>query len=100
MKIKQCNEFYYRVEVDDNIQLICQKFNTSKENILRNNNNLALYAGEWVIIKQNEFKTHIVKPMETLSSICKIYNVDKEKLKTDNNLETEKLYIGQCIKIY
>ena len=74
MEIKQSKQFYYRVQDDDTITNICQKFNTCKENITRNNPTLNLYAGEWILIKGNEFKTHYVKPMETIFDISIKYN--------------------------
>lgn len=100
MEIKQCKQFYYRVQKNDTMQNICEKLNTCKENIIRNNPTLDLYTGEWVIIKRNEFKTHYVKPMENLEIIAKTYKMTKEKILTDNNLQTEKLFIGQMLKIY
>ena len=36
MKIEMCDQFYYRVQDED----IYNIFNTSKENILRNNKNI------------------------------------------------------------
>ena len=100
MEIKQCNQFYYRVQNGDDFANIYSRFNTSKDNIIRNNNDLDLYVGEWIIIKTNEFKTHIVKPTEKLTDIAFKYNIDIEKLKLDNNLKIEKLFIGQMLKIY
>jgi len=100
MAIKQCKQFYYRVQNGDDFLNICSRFNTSKENIIRNNNDLDLYVGELIIIKTNEFKTHIVKPTEKLIDIATKYDIDIEKLKLDNNLQTEKLFIGQMLKIY
>ena len=100
MEIKQCKQFYYRVQNGDDFFNICSRFNTSKDNIIRNNNGLDLYVGEWIIIKENKFKTHIVKPTEKLIDIATKYNVNNEKLKNDNNLKTEKLFIGQMLKIF
>ena len=98
MKVELCEEFYYKIK-DENINLI-EEFNTSKENVLRNNNKIKLYVGEWVKIKVNDFQTHYVKPAETLYEIAKKYNVEVETLKENNNLLTDKLFIGQCIRIY
>jgi LysM repeat protein len=100
MGIKQCKQFYYRVQEGDDFSNICNKFNTSKENIIRNNASLDLYIGEWILIKTNEFKMHYVKPAEKLIDIALKYDIDIEKLKHDNNLDNDKLYIGQMIKIY
>lgn len=100
MDIKQSKRFYYRVKPNETMQEIMKKFNTCKSNILRNNSDLELYAGEWVIICENEFKIHCVKPIETIDSIAKLYNMEKEKIIKDNNLLTTKLFIGQQLKIF
>lgn len=94
-----CKIFYYRVLDGDNLPEICQKFNTSKENILRNNTEIPLYAGEWIKIKVNDFVEHFVKPTETLNIIAQNFCTTKEKLIADNNLQMEKLFIGQKLKI-
>lgn len=96
MKIEMCDQFYYRVQDED----IYNIFNTSKENILRNNKNIKFYHGEWIKIKLNNFQTHIVKPMETIKLIAKQYNIDEQELQSWNNLKTEKLFIGQILKIH
>lgn len=100
MEIKQSKNFYYRICDGDTMLNICQRFNTCKFNILRNNPSLDLYVGEWIVIKSNEFKTHFVKPMETLLDIATRYRTSKEKITNDNDLKTEKLFIGQRLKIY
>lgn len=100
MEIKLPKEFDYRVMRGDSVESICEKFNTCKENILRNNPNLSLYAGEWIRIKVNDFVMHIVKPTETINDIARFHGVLKEKIINDNALSSEKLFIGQALKIY
>lgn len=100
MEIKQVKQFYYRVQPNDNLKNLIEKFNTSKDNIIRNNPQIDLYAGEVVLIKENEFNTHIVKPMQTLETVAKIYNITADKIIKDNALQTNKLYIGQQLKIF
>ena len=98
MKIEMCDEFLYRV---NDVKLdITDEFNTCKENILRNNSDLKFYNGEWVKIKVNNFITHHVKPAQTLTEIAKDYSVDLNKIKADNNLVADKLFIGQILRIY
>lgn len=99
MNIEMEKAFYYRVQVGDKFESLIQKFNTCKDNILRNNPDIPLYAGEWIFIKQNEFIMHCVKPMETLEFIAKKYKTTIEKIKIDNELKSDKLFIGQHIKI-
>ena len=95
MKIKMCNTFYYRVEDE----ALLKQFNTSSENILRNNN-LNFYRGEMVRITLNDYKIHTVLPMETIKSICEKYGITEELLKIKNDLKSDKLFIGQQLKIY
>ncbi len=97
MKIKMCEEFYYRAKEKD--EDVYNKFNSSKEKVLRNNENIKIYAGEWIKIKQNDFITHFVKPVETIEQIARIYNTSAEQIIKDNNLEVSKLFIGQKLKI-
>lgn len=95
MKIKMCNTFYYRVEDE----CFLKKFNTCSSNVLRNNN-INFYPGEMVKITLNDYKIHTVSPMETIRSICEKYGITEELLKIKNNLTSEKLFIGQQLKIY
>ena len=98
MKLELCDEFFYRVN-DENLD-IHKLFNTCKENILRNNEKFKLYSGEWIKIKVNNFITHRVKPTETLGVVADIYGVDINKIKQNNNLKSDKLFIGQSLKIF
>lgn len=100
MDIVLAKEFLYRVKTGDTIKDLCIRYNTNKTNIIRNNDSIELYPGEWIKIKVNDYLSHFVKPMETLSKIAKQYDVSIEKLKSDNNLIETRLYIGQLIKIY
>lgn len=99
MKVSLNKEFYYRVTQQDDFYSICKYFNTSKENIERNNHTIPLYAGEWVKIKVNDYISHIVKPAETLQQISLQYNISIQSIIDYNNLLSDKLYIGQILKI-
>lgn len=99
MEIKLSDRFMYRIKPGDDYVSLCERFNTSKENIKRNNINIPLYAGEWVEINVNDYLTHIVKPTEKLIDIAEKHCTTIAKIMTDNNLETERLFIGQQLKI-
>ena len=99
MEIEPLKKFVYRIEQKDTFTTICERFKTSKENILRNNPEIDLYAGELVEITVNDFLTHIVKPTETLSEIANIYGLMEDTIKQQNHLCSEKLFIGQILKI-
>jgi len=46
-----------------------------------------------------DFKTHVVEGKETLTRICKLYNVNKTTLLKANNLRKSKLTKGQRLRI-
>jgi len=95
MKIEMCDEFFYRIK-DKNLY---QSFNTCKDNVLRNNQNINFYSGEWVKIKINDYITHRVKPAETISEIAKNYSISEDEIIEFNKLKSKKLFIGQMLKI-
>ena len=97
MKLKLCDEFYYRIESCD--LKIEKMFDSCKENIERSNDDISKYEGEWVKISLNKYKTHFVKPAETLSTIAKIYSISEQKIIEDNLLNEKSLFIGQRLKI-
>ena len=98
MKVEMCDNFFYRIT--DEKEDVFSSLNTCKENVLRNNKNLSFYCGEWIKVKVNNYKTHIVKPAQTLQDISEIYGMEIDKIKSDNNLNTNSLFIGQILKIY
>ncbi len=100
MKLKLANSFYYQIKKEDDFNALIFKFNSCKQNVLRNNDALSFFAGEWVKVTVNDYITHIVKPAESLNDIAKLYNKEKQKLILDNNLTCEHLFIGQNLKIY
>jgi len=93
-------QFIYRVQDNDTLASICLKFNTSLENITRNNKDIPLFAGEFIEIKINDYVQHVVKPTETLVKIAQNYNTTENEIINKNCLETDKVYIGQKLKIY
>ena len=98
MKIEMCDEFFYRIN-NSSLNLF-NEFNTSQENVLRNNNKIKIYNGEWVKIKVNDFVVHHVKPMQTLSDVAREHSMEIDKIIQDNNLKSNRLFIGQMLKIY
>lgn len=99
MELKLKQNFKYRVKENENLNDICHNFNTSKENIVRNNPDIDLFAGEYIEITVNNYVTHIVKPIETLTTIAKNYNQTVEEIMKYNNLSDNNLFIGQRLKI-
>ena len=96
MDIKTSKEFWVKIEKEKTIAEVENKFNATVE---RNNKDLNLYSGEWVKVCVNDYKVHVVKPTENLVRIAEIYNVSPQELMKQNNLENEKIFIGQRLKI-
>ena len=91
------NNYVYRIDKTETLQQVADKFNTSVAEIsCRDTNNV--YEGDFVVIKKVNNRTHIVKPLETLSQIAKIYNVKEEDIAKNNDLKTNKLFIGQKLR--
>lgn len=42
---------------------------------------------------------YVVKPLDNLIKICKINNVNVEEVMKKNNLKTERLFVGQVLKL-
>jgi len=88
---------------------IASKYGVSVDNI-RNWNNLSsdkITIGQKLIInptEQTSSKTetqqiHVVKSGETLSGIANKYNTTVDAIKKANNLKSNKIYVGQKLKI-
>ena len=80
----------YKVKDNDSVlDLMAQGYNVY----------LDISSGDIIILqKDNSFK-HIVKPLETIIDIANKYKVSVNDIKLNNNLLSDKLYIGQILKI-
>lgn len=85
----------YQVQNGETINEISNRFANCK--IIRNNPNIDLYDGEIIKVVRQSHKSHIVKPMETLDSIAKQYNLTQEHIMNINNLNSKRLFIGQTL---
>lgn len=97
----------YQVGLNDTIDSIAQKFNTTVENIKKLNgikDGMTLMSGGFLIVPQatekNEYKTYLVKKGDTIYSIAKENNIDYETLLQLNGLdESDYIYPNQEISI-
>ncbi len=51
------------------------------------------------LFKRNKNDVYVVKILDTLNSVCLKYNLNKNDLIKLNNLKTEKLFVGQILKV-
>ena len=96
----------YRVKNGDTLWSIAKKFNTTPLELKRINNlnNNLLYINQ--ILKVPDFIetidtniNYVVKNNDTLYSISKMFNVTVDSIKSNNNLTTDILSVGQILNI-
>ena len=58
-----------------------------------------LVQGKYVVLKKVYNTYHVVKPCETLSSIAQKHNISESELIKNNNLKTNKVFIGQTLSL-
>lgn len=100
----------YRVRRGDNLVAIANRFRTSVDRIVKDNNikNASLiYPGQKLNIttgyqesQANPYRTHQVRPNESLSKIAKQYGTTIDQIVKDNNIKNASLiHPGQKLKI-
>ena len=96
----------YRVKNGDTLWSIAKKFNTTPLELkkINNLNNNLLYINQ--ILKVPDFIetidtniNYVVKNNDTLYSISKMFNVTVDSIKSNNNLTTDILSLGQILNI-
>lgn len=113
------NYISYTVKKGDSLYSIAAKYNTTVDQIKKNNNltSNTLSIGQTLIIEDsgnkdeieecygtdyevsNDYKEYVVKKGDSLYSIAKQYNVTVNDIITANNLTSNNLSIGQILKI-
>lgn len=86
----------HQVKLGETLKDIAKEYNVNYE-ILKQNPTQELYAGQCVLVSHLGKKYHIVKPLETVSSISKLYNISEEELLQKNN--ARQIFIGQLLEI-
>ena len=87
------NILVYRVEKDDSILSIANKFNTTVAKIKQLNNVENVVEGERLVIEETG-GSYVVGPFETLESISEKFGVSYEELK---KLNGEAVFLGERI---
>lgn len=91
------SEFIWRVEKEEDLDLIAEKLGTTKQvivsdNMLKENPS----AGELLVIEKPKGKPYIVQPYDTIESLSS--GDKKRELEILTNNKTDVIYVGQ--KIY
>ena len=105
------NMFMYTVQKGDTLYNIAKKYNTTVSKIIDLNylKSPNLSIGQVLRIPEMytkeedmylpQYINYVVKKGDTLYSISKEYNIDKDILKKDNTLVNDNLTVGQSLKI-
>ena len=88
-------ESFYRMEKTDTLFSISKKFSVPVSLIKDANDGMVFAGGVVIYIPVVKCKTYVVKPMDTVESICETFNLKEDRLKSRNHLDY--LFAGQII---
>ena len=97
---KKIEDIIYFVKANDTLSSIADKFCVKKEDLAFDNDiklSEKIEDGDIIWIRKRNTAIHIVKPLETIETIAKKYNVTIAHIKQLNNVDT--VFIGQRIII-
>ncbi len=91
-------KFFYRVNENDTVFSVAQKFNLPPSRLISQNNlKCEISCGDLLFIEQDDCFLYKVKPFDTAKSIAKKFNTTEEKILRDNGVHY--LFYGLKIKI-
>ncbi len=84
--------FVYKVSKEDNyLDILARGFKTdANENI---------QEGDIIILQKPSSIRYVVAPLETLTCIANKFGIDEKDILINNNLNTDKLFVGQILWI-
>lgn len=91
-------KFFYRVGQGETVLSLSQKFSIPvciliKDNALKEE----ILAGDLLLIKQEQGKTYMVKPTDTLESVCNKFCINENELLEKNGVSY--IFYGLNLKI-
>lgn len=97
IKLVKNKDFIYRVEQNENLITIANKFKIPESRIVFENNltSKELKQGDLLYISCENSHIYVVKPLDTIEKIANKFNVTKEFIIKKNNLKNNNLFIGQ-----
>lgn len=90
-------KFIIRVNKYDSIESIENKYLCPKHIIFKLNKIEYVYEGQWLYIEKSATRIYIVKPFDTINSICAQFNVDEKEILEYN--EIEDIFVGMKLFI-
>ena len=77
-------KFFYRVQTDDSVLTVCQRFNCSMGKLISLNElKKEISAGDILLIEKEKM-VYMVKPTDTIEKIAKKFSVSKEHVLEKN----------------
>lgn len=80
----------YQVTMNESLDDIARKFNTTREELIRLNGNISNLMGSYLIVPNNsEYQTYIVKDGDSIYKIARDNNIDFSTLLKINGLDAD-----------
>ncbi len=90
---------YYKVISDGLDDIVLVKNYPRKEIQCSESIIQSISTKNYKIVTTENCNTYIVKPLDTLEKISNLYNIDVNELVEKNALKSDKLFIGQVLKV-
>jgi len=91
---------FYTCKDGDSLESVANLLHISKEEILKSNPMFSkIYAGCVLYICGLGKVRTVVAPLENLESIAQKYGTTVEKIKQDNNLKSDKVFVGMQLTV-
>ena len=98
VKDKETDIIYF-VKAGESMSSIADKFKTTIETIIRDNDIKEVSEGDILWIRKKNTCIYVVKPLDTLSKVAKSCSVSESHIRKLNDLKTDKLFVGQKLII-
>lgn len=90
-------KIFFRVTNGETVSMICERYNIPQTHVIKTNYlNRELQNGDLVLLTFLESRVYDVQVTDTVESIAKKFNVDKEKILSENHLD----YVFYGLKIF
>lgn len=90
---------YYKVISDGMDDIVLLKDYPRKEIQCSDRITQGINSKNYKIVTTENCNTYIVQPLDTLKKISEMYNIDVNELIEKNALKSDKLFIGQILKV-
>ena len=93
-------DIIYFVKQGETLSSIADKFKTTKEIIIEDNQLTEVEEGDILWIRKRNMSVYVVKPADTLQKVAQKNGVSEAHIREVNKLKSDSLYVGQKIIIW